>query len=443
MSSNLKTEQYGRMENQFDCSGYQPCDTNMVIGDNVTGLSSDLSLISCLVSSNYRSAEIVKSKLLEYIHTVSKSKVKVPTWMYNLVQLDKAAILRQLDSEPTMLSDSFLKVACYVFKLRLIIHASGTNGRQLLKFGPKDAQVHEVLLDPQGYFVLKDPSAKSNANPFFTSFSYKSSTTYEKASPKHSPIHLNTNPYMANRDISRNPNQFRNDQLIFLNRTLKLTKKTDNKGYIKTEANYLYSNYKQISDNSNVNLKKKAGRNLDCMNNLEDTSPRKPYYDTGKTFDEHVKQCSGSNKHYGSNFENLGCSVSNEKRNKGGNNTSLESAIEFITNYQRRLRQLSVEDLEAKQHKPSVINKTAHTIQGKLKFYSEINKFGFIEVEQGRDVFLHKDNLARSKINPKAFEQCATHFDMLMRFKVLQYQGKKMMNEKAVEIEILNFIPKS
>ena len=442
MISNLRNEQYGCMEKKFHCSDLQPHNTDLAIGDDAAGLSSDISLISYLVTSNHRNTEIVKRKILEYMYKVSKGTVWAPTWVHELVKLDKAVILCYLNSEPTMLSGSFLNIACYVFKLRLIIHTSGMNGYQLLKFGVKEAESHEVILLSRGYFMLKHPSAKlreiANANPFVTCLAYNSNDAYKQADVKQSPTLDSNNPYIANRERFTNPNQCPNNQLRFLYRLLKLTKGTNSKRDIQTGNNYLYPNYKQISDNSKVNFNHKDKR----VSNFDNMSLRMKHYKKSKALNGLVEQYSESIKQHGSRLEKLRLN-SDEKRNKGGNNTSLEIAIEFITNYHHRLRQFAAEDPESGKYKPSIISKTAHKIEGKLKFYNEINKFGFIKVEQSHDVFLHKESLVRSKINPKAFEQCAAHFEILMRFKVLKYKGKKNINEKAVEIELLNFVPKS
>lgn len=122
--------------------------------------------------------------------------------------------------------------------------------------------------------------------------------------------------------------------------------------------------------------------------------------------------------------------------------SGFEKALEFIESYHLQYMQNPLFCAYRKKYKPVVFTKTEVLSSGKLKFYNEEDKFGFILLDNDIEIFLHKDDLSRSKINTPAFENCSKYFDILMKFNILSYQGKLYAKTKAVDIQILNFVPK-
>ena len=123
-------------------------------------------------------------------------------------------------------------------------------------------------------------------------------------------------------------------------------------------------------------------------------------------------------------------------------NFSMERALQFICDYQ----QLYKDKLQHYINKQKLIEdengQTREYTQGKLKFYNSESKYGFIVTENEREVFLHKDNIVKAKIDSKGFENCSKFFDIIMEFRPISYDGKSKKNIKATDVVILNFIPK-
>lgn len=121
----------------------------------------------------------------------------------------------------------------------------------------------------------------------------------------------------------------------------------------------------------------------------------------------------------------------------------LGQALLFIGKYQVSLSNNRKATEADKKYKPVVLDKSDQFLSGKLKFYSDRKKFGFVQLDDKKEIFLHKDNLMRSNVDSLELENCAKFFDVLLRFKVLSYKGKRDVNSKAVDIEIVNFLPKA
>lgn len=80
--------------------------------------------------------------------------------------------------------------------------------------------------------------------------------------------------------------------------------------------------------------------------------------------------------------------------------------------------------------------------EGTLKFYKDKQKFGFLLNDVGEEIFLHKDNLVKSRIDSHLFEICSRYFDIKLRYHTLAYKRRNNPKVKAINIKITNFIPK-
>lgn len=119
-----------------------------------------------------------------------------------------------------------------------------------------------------------------------------------------------------------------------------------------------------------------------------------------------------------------------------------QKAVNYIAVYQQRFRKTLRSMAKGKvcELKSEDVSKEYFTAY--LKFYNEKSKFGFIRGENGEEVFLHKDNLIKSRIDSQMLECCSQFFDILLKYQKLCYKGKGETSVKAVNLEIVNFIPK-
>jgi len=78
---------------------------------------------------------------------------------------------------------------------------------------------------------------------------------------------------------------------------------------------------------------------------------------------------------------------------------------------------------------------------GKLKFYSEENDFGFIIMENGEEIFVHKDDLVKASIDTQKLVYFKKFYDIQVKFRYIQYQGKIKINRKAVDVQVTGYVP--
>lgn len=78
---------------------------------------------------------------------------------------------------------------------------------------------------------------------------------------------------------------------------------------------------------------------------------------------------------------------------------------------------------------------------GKLKFYSGENDFGFIIMENGEEIFVHKDDLIKANIDTQKLAYFKRFYDIQVKFRYIQYQGKMKVNRKAVDVQVTGYVP--
>lgn len=74
---------------------------------------------------------------------------------------------------------------------------------------------------------------------------------------------------------------------------------------------------------------------------------------------------------------------------------------------------------------------------GRLKFYNEQKGFGFIVSSDSKDVFVHKDDLLRANINTCQLEYTRGFYDIVLKYRYIEYKGKMKNNNKAIDIHIV------
>jgi hypothetical protein len=78
---------------------------------------------------------------------------------------------------------------------------------------------------------------------------------------------------------------------------------------------------------------------------------------------------------------------------------------------------------------------------GKIKFYSDDNDFGFIIMENGEEIFVHKDDLVKASIDTQKLAYFKKFYDIQVKFRYIQYQGKMKVNRKAVDVQVVGYVP--
>lgn len=128
--------------------------------------------------------------------------------------------------------------------------------------------------------------------------------------------------------------------------------------------------------------------------------------------------------------------------NKEDQLDDFQKALAYITIYQKNLHKRLRSMANGKIYDLISEDVSEEHFEGVLKFYKEKSKFGFIYNIDGSEVFLHKDNLVKSRIDSQMLEICARFFDIQFRFQTLAYKGNRNSKLKAVNIQIINFVPK-
>jgi len=123
------------------------------------------------------------------------------------------------------------------------------------------------------------------------------------------------------------------------------------------------------------------------------------------------------------------------------NKYSFSNAINFISEYHRNYTSLIKPYIDSKCIAIDGRSTETRSIEGKIKFYNDSNKYGFI-VSQGKEFLLHKDNLVRSRIDSTSLANCCHFFDVLVRLRVQKYNNGIETKTRADYIEYLNFVPK-
>lgn len=94
-----------------------------------------------------------------------------------------------------------------------------------------------------------------------------------------------------------------------------------------------------------------------------------------------------------------------------------------------------------KKFQSKVIFEEKTSLDGKVKFYSEESDFGFIITKEGDEFFVHGDDLAKDGVDTKKLAYYARFFDIQVKFRFIQYQGKTKVNRKAVDVQITKLAP--
>lgn len=77
---------------------------------------------------------------------------------------------------------------------------------------------------------------------------------------------------------------------------------------------------------------------------------------------------------------------------------------------------------------------------GRLKFFDEVQNYGFLVVDQDHsDLFVHYDDLKSSKISRDILRQAKTSYFLQFTFDIVKYSGKYKESKKAVNLKLVKF----
>ena len=432
-----------------------------------------VSIMSSILQDNHRVVQLLSDReLIDYLvnNNYSKNKFKSTTFVLYLAQLlDKSQnlsidesleqkseakeIRAFLQNSTKIFSKRILELASSYFDFSVSVYCTENKKYWCELIGDRSNTTVNVILFNQHYYIEKGNASfdaqsqlRTIVSDLWFDFGIKDRKTYESLS-------LIQNSNIINTELTNPGKSMLADKLV--NRSV-----TSREGLLaKKKPKTAFNDVNRIKDleKRKLNYKKLSSTNEATSPTTVTSIPTKSYNTPG-TDHSNLK----SVKHQYISYSNLHQARSNQKQDIMPINNihvlkepsikqekyeivdeNFNKAIEFICTYQSQIKIKPANFNEKKGYKPQVIGKTDHSIKGKLKFYKHKQKFGFILLEDQTEVFLHKDNLMRARIESELFENCAKYFDILLKFKVLQYQGKNRCNAKAVDIEILNFVPKT
>lgn len=79
---------------------------------------------------------------------------------------------------------------------------------------------------------------------------------------------------------------------------------------------------------------------------------------------------------------------------------------------------------------------------GVLKFFSRKNQYGFIMTQNEKDIFVHQDDLEKAHVDIKTLNQLKKKFNMILKFRAIDYQGKNKLSRKAIDLCIVGYEPR-
>lgn len=78
--------------------------------------------------------------------------------------------------------------------------------------------------------------------------------------------------------------------------------------------------------------------------------------------------------------------------------------------------------------------------KGKLKFYNEDKEYGFITMNDGSEIFVHRADLIKQCIDTRYLSYYKQFYDIFVRFDIEVYQGKVKKHRKAVNVVIMDMV---
>jgi len=110
-----------------------------------------------------------------------------------------------------------------------------------------------------------------------------------------------------------------------------------------------------------------------------------------------------------------------------------EQGMEYDSLYGQGFNQIPRE-----KKKPIILDESKDRYLGRLKFFDENKKYGFIVMDDdGSDIFVHFDDLIKAGINKELLRTARMGNLIRLSFGCMAYIGKYNRSRKAIDIQLL------
>lgn len=228
-------------------------------------IGTDLELIIYLLDLKQMNNKTLKELIMDFLLRVNEGKENVPFWIKNLIITNGPSLNSALKSD-TLYCKFLLKILCFVFKIRLIVHFNDSTVFNYTAYGYKASKSYQVFLCLDGYYtpryriknimklvgiaqvVCKKEIAYQNHESNYSNFSKQSKVCQTETLNVKPIIYNQSNEFKVIKPIEK---CIHNQPCWFSN-----VRKND-KSKPSIDKNILnYSNYKQISKNIHENNNK-------------------------------------------------------------------------------------------------------------------------------------------------------------------------------------------
>ena len=404
-------------------------------------LHSAYEVLSFIVAKRTDRSSIEKSKLLNSLSDFQENRKDWPSWVLKIAQ-NKALSSQTTAHHPIGLNDGLMFIyACHSMAIGISLHFFYGKKLTCLLFEEGNTESYEILFHKDRYYFLKtkrldckEGKYSQSQNRYSCLNSLQGSCrTLDQVGKTSRQNNYYSRLAQANKDSETHGNSTsgkRGREEPRHHQKQQMNKYDCRKP--QTEKYSSYVNYKQLSntladqgeayqskrpaDVERQKIKVKQDESNDCVLETSAQKDLKGYEDQNA------------------------CVMSPGPLSDTSD--EFAKALNYITTYQERLHKINKSRANGKVCELQAEGVSKKIFEGSLKFYAEKAKFGFIKIDNHNEVFLHKDNLVKSRIDPAMLETCAKYFDIILKFQTLAYKGASNSRVKAVNIEIVNFVPK-
>lgn len=431
--------------------------SNLHISSRTKPFSAPFNVFEHLITTRYSKNANKSALLLDSLQKAADESSEFPSWVYDVADEDEKFMCfcaEELLDEHACL---FMLYACSLSSLSVTLHRFDGEKMDCVALGATSIDHSHWLLHNGKYYMLEeDLEAEHNAYKKKNSYndrirSNESEDRQHFVSEKHHKHPL----FLGNKNKNIVKRTTTDDQAYLKDKN----SRSMGSGVYKQEP-WSYTQLSKPKSNGFLNewhenpwdqqpapYRNTTARPLlkysNALSNLQNvntnakllTNDANVYHPEDKLTSNYIK------KSINSNLVKQGKTQNNEEP-CGNSSDDFEKAVKYIAVYQQRFRRTLKSMAKGKVCELKSEDVSKDYYEGYLKFYSEKSKFGFVKGEKGEEIFLHKDNLIKSRIDSQMLECCSQFFDVLLKYQILSYKTKGQTCIKAVNIEIINFIPR-
>lgn len=388
----------------------------------------------------------VSDHIKQFFTAVESGQVSAPEWITDFIK-QNGELLGAFDMVNDVRFDDFLlKVICFVFWIRVSVFEAEDDKVLSVNFGEDNPVSFLVLKTGETYRMLS--AVQKNADQ--TNLNFQDSDFDNKISS----AKLYKRPFDALFESHIQDNSFLDEPSAAVENSLTQIRQFSGPAENSLKE-FAKSNFKKLK---RLDLAKKAPPTYTSYIQVSVRFP--PCFEIGldesaepihgentflKDFDELLsdeddfQDLSSLNLTF-KQFNGFGDDITNTYRQNS--QTPFKSALKFIECYQSSYNDHIREYIDSKGRGLDENGFKKRQSTGILKFYNDEKRFGFITSEDGKEVFVHKESLVKSKIDSKGLENCALFFTIRLEYQCLFYKGRDGTALKAVDLTIINFVPK-